>query len=254
MKIEKIQKLKSGKYKIELDNNEKIITYDDVILSNNLLFNNELNSEVLNKLNIDTAYYDIYNKTIKYIITKLRSTFEIQNYLNKLNVDETDSKKIIDKLKEIGLINDFVFCKAYISDKINLSNIGPIQIKKDLINHEIDEGNINEILNSYDEEIYINKINKIISKKIKNSRYSNNILKQKLVSELMNLGYDYDMIKNCISNFSLEDSLSLKREFDKQYKLLSKKFKNEELLKQIKNKLYQKGYSISEINEAIEKG
>lgn len=72
---------------------KKIVTYDDVILSNNILFNNEINNDILNKLNIDTMYYDIYNKTIKYILTKLRSELEIENYLNKLNVDELDQKK-----------------------------------------------------------------------------------------------------------------------------------------------------------------
>ena len=34
---EKIKKTKSGKYILELDNNEKITTYDEVILNNNLL-------------------------------------------------------------------------------------------------------------------------------------------------------------------------------------------------------------------------
>ena len=65
MKIEKIKKLKSGKYKLEIDN-DKIITYDDVILNNNLLFNKEVDEELFNQLNIETRYYDVYNRVIKY--------------------------------------------------------------------------------------------------------------------------------------------------------------------------------------------
>ena len=77
MKIEKIIKTNNGKYKVELDNKEKIVTYDDVIINNNLLYKKEINSEILNKINNDTSYYNIYNKVIKYINIRLRSEKEI---------------------------------------------------------------------------------------------------------------------------------------------------------------------------------
>ena len=61
MKIEKIKKLKSGKYKLELDNDQSIITYDDVILKNNLLYNKEIDNDKLNEL---------YNKPLEFLIDK----------------------------------------------------------------------------------------------------------------------------------------------------------------------------------------
>ena len=64
MKIQKWEKLKSGKYKVLLENGEKFITYDDVILKNNLLFHKEIDCNTMIKINNDTLYYDIYNKTI----------------------------------------------------------------------------------------------------------------------------------------------------------------------------------------------
>ena len=59
MKIEKIQKLKNNKYKIILENNDVINTYDDVILNNNLLFNKDISSELLNQINNQTIYYHL---------------------------------------------------------------------------------------------------------------------------------------------------------------------------------------------------
>ena len=52
MKIEKIKKLSNGKYKIELDNKEKITTYDEVILEENILYKKEIDNELINKINI----------------------------------------------------------------------------------------------------------------------------------------------------------------------------------------------------------
>ena len=83
MKIEKIQKLKNNKYKIKLDSGDIINTYDDVILNNSLLFNKEIDLELLNKINNETLYYDCYNKTLKFIDKKLRSEKEVKEYLKK---------------------------------------------------------------------------------------------------------------------------------------------------------------------------
>ena len=76
MKVEKIKKT-GNKYKIVFSDNSVLKTYDDVIINNGLLYNHEIDSDTLNKLNIDTNYYDIYYKTINYITRKLRSEKEI---------------------------------------------------------------------------------------------------------------------------------------------------------------------------------
>ena len=67
MNIEKIKKQKSGKYLIELDDHTKLQLYEDVILDNGLLFKKNIDSDLYNKLNLENNYYDIYNKTLKYI-------------------------------------------------------------------------------------------------------------------------------------------------------------------------------------------
>ena len=169
MKIEKIKKLNSGKYKIELDDKNKIITYDDVILKHNLLFNKDIDSSKLNELNIDTKYYDIYNKCVKYISTRLRSEKEISIYLDKFPLEENDKNKIIEDLKSVCFINDANFAKAYISDRIYLSNDGIEKIRKSLLEHNIDSSLIEEELSKIDKNVIKEKLTKLISKKIKNN-------------------------------------------------------------------------------------
>lgn len=252
MKIEKIKKLKSGKYKLEIDN-DKIITYDDVILKNNLLFNKEIDEELFNQLNIETSYYDIYNRVVKYITTKMRSNLEIKKYLKKLNVDEIDQEKIINDLTKIGLINDNNYVKAFISDKIHLSNNGRLKIKKELLEHNIDEDIIDSELNKYEDEIFIEKINKIIDKKIRTNKSSIFILKGKLYQELTNLGYEKELIMPCLDNVNENDNKNIEKEAMSIYNKLIKKYELEESLQKLKSKLYQKGFKIDDINEIIKR-
>lgn len=68
---------------------------------------------------------------------------------------------------------------------------------------------------------------------------------------MLDLGYDLDMIKECLSKLKIDCSNALEKEYNKLFRKLQSKFDEEELEKQIKNKLYQKGYNLSEINEFL---
>ena len=253
MKIEKIKKVDKNKYQLQLSNDEAIITYDEVILKNNLLFKPQIDSNLLNQINIDTRYYDIYNRVIKLISTRLRSKKEIKEYLNKLNISIEDQEKIINQLAKIGLINDINFTKAYINDRTYLSNDGPNKIKKDLEEHDIDINIIEQEITNINQEIIYEKLKKLINKKIKNNRkYSIYQLKQKIVLDLINLGYDKDMILGCLNNQKLDNNDILEKQYNKLYTKFSKKYTGNELYKRIKQSLYQKGFNIEEINNLIE--
>ena len=248
MKIKEIKKNKNGKYKIILDNDEIINTYDDVILNNGLLFHKEIDSELLNKLNTETNYYEIYNKTIKFIEKKLRSKKEIITFLNKNKVGESDKEKIINKLESIKLINDELFANAYSQDRINLSSDGPYKIINDLRKNDISEEMIEKVISKIDEDLIYEKLKKLIVKKIKsNHNKSNYMLKQKIIIDMTNLGYDKEMIIEIIDENKCSNSNIINNEYKKIYTKFSKKYEGIELERLIKNKLIQKGFSSEEI-------
>ena len=249
MKIQKIKKLASGKYMITMDNKEKIVTYDEVILNHNLLFNKEVSNELLNELNIDTNYFEIYNKVIKYISTKMRSELEIKNYLKKLNIPVDDSNKIVASLKKIGLINDKNYTKAFISDKMNLTSMGPYKIKKELEKHNIDETIIIDELNKYEDKYIYDKLNKLMIKKLKTSNNTSKYqLKQKILKYFINIGYDNNMINDSFEQNANNIDSNIENDYKKIHNKLSKKYFDRELEYKTIAKLYQKGYTKEEID------
>lgn len=250
MKIEKLKKLPSGKYKIIFDNDEKLITYDDVIIKNKLLYNKEIDDEVLEEVNIDTQFYNIYDKALKYIVKRKRSIKEIREYLSKFVLEEENINSIIETFKDNGLLNDIGFAKSYIADKVYLSNIGPNKIKDELLKHGIDEYIIDDLLDKIPIEVLTEKLKKIITKKINNNHNkSNYMLKQKLVYDLSNNGFDKEMIIDIFDKLSTDDKKIIELEYNKIYNKLSKKYQGSELNNKIKQKLYQKGFSSELINE-----
>lgn len=201
MKIEKYESINNGQYKIYLSDGTILKINSDVIINNNLLYKKEIDNTLLNKILKENDNANIYNKCVKYISVRLRSKKEIIDYLKKLNIDNTAD--IIDKLTKNNLINDEVFTKAFIKDKINFTFYGPYRIRQELNKYNIDNEIIDKYINDIDEEILIDKVDKQINKMIKSNRkYSSNILKSKIYNNLYNNGFDKDMIINILNNYN----------------------------------------------------
>ena len=252
MKINKITKMKDSKYKIEIDT-ETIITYDNVILENELLYKKSIDSNLYKKILSDTLFYEVYNKTVKYIMKRLRSEKEIRIYLTKYDISSSDKNKIIDKLKSINLINDKNYLKAYINDQIYLSKNGINKIKNDLLDNNIPIDLIESELSKIDNSIMDERLEKLILKRIKtNKKYSENELRNRILNEVIKLGYSKEKAQIIIENNIVVDSNIIDKEYNKIYSKLSKKYTGSELKNKIKQKLYSKGFSIEEINILIE--
>lgn len=247
MKIEKIKKLKNGKYKLTFDSEETLTTYDDVII-NKMLFNGkEVNNQTLSEISINNEYYEVYNKIVKMISTKWRSQKEIEIYLDKTELSNENKEKIINDLLKHDLINDLRYAKSYANDAINLSKNGPYKIKEDLLKQGINDNIVEEVIYSLDEDDINNNLINIIEKKNRlNNHYSMYQLKIKLNNELVNLGYDKEKINDYLNKILKEDENIAKKEYEKLKKKYSKKYSGSELKYKLKQAMYQKGFSYSE--------
>lgn len=253
MKINKITKTNSGKYKLLVDDKE-ITTYDEVLINNGILYKKNIDEDLLEKLSKDNNYYEAYNKTLSYVMKHQRCIYETKKYLDKFDLKDEEKLKIIDKLKELGLINDRAYVSSYINDKINFSNDGPNKLKENLLKLGIDENIITEEIYKIDSNIFIDKIQKYINKKQNiNHKYSLYKFKQKITYELLGLGYDNDLIASATDGISFDESNLLEKEFNKIYNKLSKKYSGKELNNKVIQKMYTSGFDINSVKEYIQK-
>lgn len=253
MKINKFKKIGSNKYRIYFDN-ETLVIYEDVILKYNLLYKKDIDTDLLLQINEDNYKASIYDSAIRYIGIRMRSIKEVKEYLNKKKYDNKDIESVVNKLIEQGLLNDKKFAISYVNDKIYLTKSGPDKIKNELIKLGINEKDIHNVFNNIDNGALMDKLNKIIDKEIKlNVKLPINKMKNKIITRCINLGYKYEDIIEILNTCNLNSNSDIKSEYDKLYKRYSNKYSDEYKLKTtIKSKLYQKGYSIEEINKIIE--
>lgn len=249
MKIDKITKLKNGKYKLKLEDGTSITTYDDVIIKNNLLYSKDISISLQKNICKQTEYFDIYNKIVKMIGTKYRSEKEIRIFLEDKNISEIEKEDIIEKLKKNKLIDDDRFIRSYINDRLTLSIDGPNLIEKKLLEYISDSSKIKEHMDEIDQKEVEDKLTKLIEKKLRASKESNYIIKQKLLGHFKNKGYDTNMILSILNKYKIDNKENINKEYKKIYNKLSKKYSGKELEFKLKQKLYAKGYSLEDMQD-----
>ena len=242
MQIEKYKYLNGNKYKIFFEDNS-ITLYEDIIIKYNILSKKNLTNDEITKYINENKYYEIYYSAIAYINKKIRSKKEVKKYINKFTFDETIISDIITKLTKQGYLNDTIYAKSYIHDTVSFKIDGPHKIKHHLEEAGIDKEIINKEMSVFSQKIIDEKIKRYIDKQLKiNRNNSLYIFKEKMINNLLNLGYETVDILNYLSNLTFDENNIAKKEYEKIYKKLSLKYSGKELEYKVKQKMYQKGF------------
>ena len=139
MEIVKYIKKGNGNYQIIFDNEKKINIQEDVIIKNNLLYKKEIDNDLLLKIIVENEEYEIYNKCVNYIGVRLRSINEIREYMARKDISLEKQEEVIERLLKNKLLDDSVFARAFIKDKMNFTTMGPYRIELELKKHKIDD-------------------------------------------------------------------------------------------------------------------
>jgi len=251
MKILKYKKLKTNTYKLVLDNKEELVLYDDTIIKYDLLRKKEINDiDSIIKYNKEIEAYYI---AIKYITRKMRCSKEVREKLKDYPSRVIDNT--IDRLNNEGYLNDKLYLEMSVREYSNYSIYGENKIIYKLSRLGFNKKDIEEELNNINREVFLNKINKLVDRKINsNTKYSKKKLREKILIDLVNQGYRKSDVIDTINNKNIEVSNNiLEKEYSKYYRLLSKKYDGYELNNKLIQKLVSKGFNYEEVRFIVER-
>lgn len=242
MKIIKYKKLNINTYRLYLED-EELDLAEDLIVKYEILLLKEIDNKLKKKLIEENKIYEAYNMAIKYLKNKMRCTYEIKKHLKEKLINDDIIDEVVKKLTNSKYLDDELYIILFINDRIKLSNDGPFKIRISLLELELDSNLIEEELERFNDSLEKERINKLIEKKVRlNNNKSSLLLKQKIIKELMDLGYTKDYIVLELDNFDLHDKEIYEKERKKIYDKLSKKYEGDELEYKVKAELYRKGF------------
>lgn len=250
LKISKIKKKANGKYELYISDGRKVSLYDEVILKYRILLKKEIEEDKLEQWTTESAQLEYYQKALKNLSRKNRSEKEIRTFFSKNGVEQSLQDLYIEKLKSLGYLKENQYLESYIHDRLCLTLEGPLKITKDLEEEGFTKDAIDAILSTVSNEEWRKRISLFIEKQLKKQiKGSSFNLKNKLLESLFRLGYSKEMSTPFIENITFDHSSNLEKEYEKLYRKLSRQYQGFELEMKIKQKLYQKGYPIEEIQD-----
>lgn len=250
MKIKKYKKISGNRYQVTIDD-QTLILFDEIILKHNLLAKQEIDDQKLKTIIDDNELSKAYFLAIKYLNLRLRTSSEIKTYLQKKDFDSKTITNILNRLDQEGYFNDKLYLSSYINDQIKLTMNGPYKIQNNLIMLGFREQEIIKYLD-FKDEIWLLKIKKIITKKVSiNHNKSKLFLQQKIMNDLIYLGYDKEIISAVLSDITINDSESFNKIANKIYNQFKKKHEDNKIEYYFRKKMYSLGYDQETINEYL---
>ena len=152
----------------------------------------------------DEEFNKVKDYAFKLMSFRPRSIQEIKQklniYLSKKNLPENLNAKVISYLEEHSFLSDIEFAKWWVSARQRNSIKGIKVIRLELLSKGINKDIIDEILNSVEGNIELEKAKEIIVKKLPQFRKFNSkkLLKLKFGKLLFSRGFTGDIIKKAI--------------------------------------------------------
>ncbi|MEO7617744.1 MAG: RecX family transcriptional regulator [Candidatus Saccharibacteria bacterium] len=149
-------------------------------------------SEWKEKTEANRAYF----QGLFFLSFRLRSVFEIREYLKKKDWDSEVIELTIERLSQEGQLDDLVFARAWIQTRQLQRSRSKSHLRSELMLKRIDRDLIDEALSELDEEGEDAALDRLIEKMRRQSRYSDD---KKLAEYLGRQGFKYGDIKKALA-------------------------------------------------------
>ncbi len=245
---------KAGRFNIYLDGKYAFSVSEDVLIKYRLAKGLELDEEMIEHLQQADLLSKAYNKALDHLSYQLRTKKEINIYLTKLEVPENDQNQIISKLVELNLLDDLAYAKSYVRTAAKTTDKGPFVIAQKLKQKGVAEEFINEALIEFSLEQQVQTALKLAEKFVaKNKKLAFQALKNKLYH--VTKGFSSETISLVLEELALkkDDTLQLEALREQGAKLLRRyqHYPQPECFFKLKQALYRKGFSLSEIERYL---
>lgn len=180
-----------GRYSVYVDGTYSFSLGADALLEAKVYAGQELSGEELKacqKLSTDDRAYGL---ALAYAVRRIRSRWEIMEYLGRKEYDASLTRVIMVKLEACGLVSDAAFAEAWVRNRRLLKPVSRRRLTQELRQKRVPDDIITRVM-ATDETEDPAALRQLIASRRKLTRYHDD---QKLVQYLARQGFGYDDIK-----------------------------------------------------------
>jgi regulatory protein len=198
MKITSIkQQIKrADRYSVFVEGKYEFSLSEGALLESKVASGQELTKEQLGEFKKLSADDKLYNQTLRYVAMRPRTDWEIEFYLERKSASPPLVESILNKLSNIGLIDDRKYAQAFINDRKLLRPASRRKITAELRKKRVADEIIQQVT-SAEELDDQTALRAVIERKRRQTKYQDDT---KLMQYLARQGFGYDDIKSALQN------------------------------------------------------
>ncbi|HVA11396.1 MAG TPA: RecX family transcriptional regulator [Candidatus Dormibacteraeota bacterium] len=182
------------RYSVFIDGAYAFSLGEAALISSKLHHGQELKPKQAGELKLLASGDKLYGQACRYIALRVRTAWEVSRYLERKQAPPALASELLNKLSNIGLIDDAQYAKVYIHDRQLLRPTSRLKIAFELRKKHVAEEIIEAALNA-SEEIEQTALSDLIERKRQQSRYKDDL---KLMQYLARQGFHYSDIKKAL--------------------------------------------------------
>lgn len=200
MKISNIvqQDKREDRYSIFVDGKYGFSLSEGALLESGLAPGQELDADELKHWKQESADDKIAGNALRYAAMRLRSTWEMEQYLKRKQASPALTEKILNKLSNINLLNDEAFAAAWVANRRLLRPTSKRKLQQELRAKRVPDEVIDITLAEDDAADEQAALRELIAKKRSLPKYKADPLK--LMQYLARQGFNYEDIKGELGN------------------------------------------------------
>lgn len=197
MKISTIrqQVKRPDRYSIYVDGAYIFSLSEGELLKTGLRIGQELTATELDDLKKAAVYDKAYYRSLNLLSRRPRSEWEMRSYLERKAYDNEIIETTIGRLSQAGYLDDTDFARRWVENRRLLKPISRRRLSAELRQKRVADEAINQALEQ-DETDEQAVLRELVAKKRRQSKYQDD---QKLMQYLARQGYNFDDIKNALS-------------------------------------------------------
>lgn len=166
----------------------------------------ELSTEKIEELKLEDELDYAYQRAIRYIGYRMRSVYELQNYLNQQGIENQVIERVIIRLQKKGLLDDLNFAQMWIENRNSFRPRSHRMLSFELKQKGIQSDIISQILEeTISEEDLAYRAAKKQARKYKQLEWQ--IFRRRLSSFLARRGFPYSVINPAVDQVWSEQNI-----------------------------------------------
>jgi regulatory protein len=196
----KAQQKRADQYSIFIDGKYAFSLSGSAVLEKKLSLGQELDKQTFKQLMQVATNDKMLGLSIRYAGLRPHTEWEMSNYLKRKHASPALADLILNKLRDLGLVDDFQFAKRWVENRRLLHPASKRKLQQELRSKRVNSEAIQLAISAYEKDEY-DALLKIISKK--RVRYPDDL---KLMQYLARQGFNYDDIKSGLKDDKLSGS------------------------------------------------